>query len=102
MGILCKLFGRKPKTDYKELVKQDAVIIDVRRPSEFASGHIEGAINIPLDSIKEDASKISKQVPVILCCASGMRSGNAQAYLKKQGYDAYNGGGWQSLKNKLS
>ncbi len=46
MGFLDKLFGG-PKVDLKELVKQGAVIVDVRTPAEYQGGHIKGSINIP-------------------------------------------------------
>lgn len=101
MSFIAKLFGLQPKVDYKELLKEGGVIIDVRSPAEFSNGHIKNAINIPLDSLQNKTSKIKKNRPVILCCASGMRSGVARRILKGQGYDAYNGGGWTSLERKL-
>jgi phage shock protein E len=96
-----KLFGLGPKADYAAMVKQGAVIIDVRTKGEFNGGHIKGAINIPLDSLQSNMSKIKKDKPVITCCASGMRSGAAKSMLKANGYEVYNGGGWMSLNNKL-
>lgn len=101
MSYIAKLFGLKPKADYKELLKEGAVIIDVRSSAEFSGGHIKRSINIPLESLQNRISKIKKDKPVILCCASGMRSGNARRILKGQGYDAYNGGGWASLERKI-
>lgn len=101
MSFIARLFGLQPKADYKELLKKGAVIIDVRSSAEFSSGHIKKSINIPLESLQSKISKIKKNKPVILCCASGMRSGSARRILKSQGYDAYNGGGWASLERKL-
>jgi rhodanese-related sulfurtransferase len=46
-------------------------------------------------------SKLNKNKPVITCCASGMRSGSAKGLLKSKGFDAYNGGSWTSLKQKM-
>ncbi len=100
MGILSKLFGGS-SVNYKELVSNGASIIDVRTPGEFAGGHIKGAINIPLQQLEKNISKINKSKPVITCCASGMRSGSAKSILKAKGYDVHNGGGWTSLKSKL-
>ncbi len=47
MGIISVLFG-KNKTDFKSLVDNGALIVDVRSPQEFASGHIDGSVNMPL------------------------------------------------------
>lgn len=96
------LLGLGPKVDYKELMKNGAVIIDVRSPNEFQYGHIKNSINIPLQSIGSQLSKIDKNKVVITCCASGMRSGSAKSILKAKGYPTvHNGGGWNSLEAKL-
>lgn len=100
MGFLAKLFGGS-KVDLKELVKNGAVIVDVRTPAEFQNGHIKGAINIPLQSLEKNFTKLKKDKAVITCCASGMRSSSAKSILKSKGYDVHNGGGWTSLQAKL-
>lgn len=101
MGILSRIFGIKPKADYKQLMKQGAIIIDVRSTAEFANGHIKKSKNIPLESLRNKSSKLKKDKPIILCCASGMRSGTARRSLKSQGFEVYNGGGWMALDKKL-
>ena len=79
-----------------------AAIIDVRTPGEFSMGHIKGSTNIPLDQIPSKADSIKKMnKTIILCCAAGIRSGQATEILKQAGVDAYNGGGWSSLNAKL-
>ena len=83
MGILSSLFGSKPKIDLGELIAQGAQIIDVRSPAEYQSGHIKKAKNIPLDKLAASLKKISKDKPVITCCASGMRSASAKSILQK-------------------
>lgn len=89
-------------TDYAALKEQGAIVIDVRTPGEFKGGHIQGSTNVPLGQIRKKAEKIKKlNKPVILCCASGMRSGQATSVLKSHGVDAYNGGGWSSLRGKI-
>jgi phage shock protein E len=100
MSLLKKLFGGT-SIDFKTLVKEGAMIIDVRTPAEFNSGHIKGAVNIPLQAIKSSFNKIPKNKVIITCCASGMRSGSAKSLLKAAGYNVHNGGGWMSLKSKL-
>lgn len=96
-------FGNKETTDFKELVKNGAVILDVRSKEEFNGGHVKGAINIPVDSLAVNASKLGgKDTYIITCCMSGGRSSVAKNILHTAGYNnVHNGGGWQSLQNKL-
>jgi rhodanese-related sulfurtransferase len=97
------IFGIPPRADYSELIKQGAIILDVRSKEEFAGGHIKNAINIPVDELNNNLSKLrDKNKCIICCCASGMRSGMAKRILESNGYTAvFNGGGWNSLQNKL-
>ena len=98
-----KLFGAGPSADLKQLVKEGAIILDVRSVGEYNSGHIKGAINIPLDQLRNHLNKISnKEKTIITCCASGMRSASAKSILKSYGYaNVHNGGGWSSLQSKI-
>jgi rhodanese-related sulfurtransferase len=99
---LKNLLGFGPKLDYKDLMANGAQIIDVRTKGEFQSGQIKGSVNIPLDSLKNNLSKLKKDKPVITCCASGMRSASAKGLLKANGFvDVYNGGAWVSLNSKI-
>ena len=96
------LLGLGPKVDYRDLLQKGAVIIDVRTPNEFRGGHIKTALNIPLNNLASQVSKIKKDKPVITCCASGMRSASAKTFLKSNGFkEVYNGGSWMSLQNKI-
>ncbi len=100
--FLKKLFGFGTSVNYGELLQNGAIIIDVRTPAEYQSGHIKGALNLPLDSLGNNLSKLKKNVPVIACCASGMRSAAAISILKSNGFtEIYNGGGWMRLQNKI-
>ena len=73
-------------------------IIDVRTPGEFMGGHVAGSINIPLHEIQNRANEIKAlSPPIVLCCASGMRSGQAAVYLKSLGVDCENGGSWLDI-----
>jgi phage shock protein E len=97
-----QLFGMGPSADFANLVQNGAVIIDVRTPGEYASGHIRGSVNIPLDRLQNNLSKLNKEKPIITCCASGMRSASAKSVLQAAGYTAvYNGGGWSGLQRQL-
>lgn len=94
--------GLGPKVDYKELLKNGGQIIDVRTRGEYSSGHVKGSINIPLNELSANVNKIKKNVPVITCCASGMRSASAKSTLSSLGFkEVYNGGGWMSLNGKV-
>jgi len=82
--------------DLKELITQkSASNIDVRSPEEFMGGHVEGSVNIPLHDLNDRLDEI-KQIgkPLVLCCASGNRSGMAANFLSQQGLECYNGGSW--------
>jgi len=63
----------------KEIInRSDAVIIDVRTPEEFESGHVENSINIPLDKVPDSLERFRNlKGPVVLCCRSGQRSEQA-------------------------
>jgi rhodanese-related sulfurtransferase len=101
MNLLKELFNRK-QTDFKALVQEGAVIIDVRTIGEYQGGHIRGSRNIPLDTIKGKLTEIKKlQKPVIMVCRSGARSGVAKSILEANGLVVYNGGAWDSLERKL-
>lgn len=103
INALKQLFGFGPKVDYNNLVKQGAIILDVRSKGEYAGGHIKGSINISVDTLSSDLAKLKdKNKTIITCCASGMRSASAKSILKSNGYSqVYNGGGWSSLQNKI-
>ena len=102
MGLLDMLgFGSKTE-NIKDFTDRGAVIIDVRTPGEFQQGHIKNSKNIPLNILSTKINEIKKlNKPMIVCCQSGMRSGQAAGILKSNGIEVMNGGGWQSLENKL-
>jgi phage shock protein E len=80
-------------------IDQDAVVIDVRTVGEFESGHLEGALNIPVQEIaRVDLSFVKKDQPVVVYCRSGNRSGSAQQILQSKGYNqVHNGGGLDEM-----
>ncbi|MDP1801280.1 MAG: rhodanese-like domain-containing protein [Bacteroidota bacterium] len=79
----------------EELVKSGkATVVDVRTPSEFMGGHVKGSINIPLQEIPTRLAEFKKMENIVLCCASGNRSGQATAYLKQNGIECENAGSW--------
>jgi rhodanese-related sulfurtransferase len=101
MGIFDFLFKNKQKM-IDDFMSRGAVIIDVRTQGEFVNGAIKGSKNIPLQVINTKVNQIKKlNKPVITCCASGMRSGSAASFLRNNGVEAMNGGGWASLNNRI-
>ncbi|HLT82103.1 MAG TPA: MBL fold metallo-hydrolase [Cyclobacteriaceae bacterium] len=70
-----------------EALTKKPVVLDVRRREEFASGHLEGAINVPLDYLNEHMHAIDSSRPHYVYCASGYRSMVFISILKARGYD---------------
>jgi rhodanese-related sulfurtransferase len=83
-------------SDYYTIMKIDALkekidtdrplLIDVRKPAEYASGHIPHAINIPLQTLAESLDQIPKDRPVVLYCTTGYRTGMGIMTLQMLGY----------------
>jgi len=81
------------------LLTQGGQIIDVRTVDEFVLAHKEGSINIPLGSLENRIKELDNTKPIILCCASGSRSGSAKNILIEKGFDnVHNAGTWKSLR----
>jgi rhodanese-related sulfurtransferase len=73
-------------------------IVDVRTPAEFAQGHAAGSVNIPLDQFRNRIMEIDPALPVLVCCASGTRSGMAKKILEQAGFrQVHNAGKWSRL-----
>ena len=81
--------GLTPAAAVQLINRERAVVIDVCEPAEYAAGHVGGARNIPLGELeaKLPTAVKNKATPVVLVCASGMRSGRAVAIARKLGYD---------------
>ncbi len=85
--------------DMKALQASGAQIVDVRTPAEFAQSHLPQSVNIPLDQFQARIPEIDPDRPVLLCCASGTRSGMAKVILEKAGYQqVHNAGPWTRLQ----
>jgi len=99
MGFFDSMFGTSTgNSPVKQMLDNGAVIIDVRTPAEFQGGHVAGSKNIPLQVIHTKVDEIKNLgKPVVLCCASGNRSGQATGFLKSHGVDCINGGGWMQV-----
>jgi len=94
-----KIFSSSPQVDLGELIANKAIILDVRTKDEYNGGHIKGSINIPLQTLNAQLSKLKKEKTIITCCASGGRSSAAKSMLKSNGFvNVHNGGSWLRLK----
>lgn len=86
--------------DTHPALDRNTLFIDVRSPGEFASGYLEGAVNVPLQGLPAAVRTLIAHADqaVVLYCASGMRSAQACAVLAQMGYtNVHNGGGISSL-----
>jgi rhodanese-related sulfurtransferase len=84
------LSGDMPVADWGRLGSRDVALLDVREPDEFAGGHIEGAINVPLSQLRRRIEDIPKGVEILVYCAAGQRAYFAQRLLRQLGFDAKN------------
>ena len=92
------------KIDFSNLAQNhEAQLLDVRTEVEYNSfGSIQGSLNIPLDNLRMELSKLDKSRPIIICCENGMRSGLARQILLNNGFKSvYRGGTFEGLKRKL-
>ncbi|PKR81048.1 hypothetical protein CW751_07065 [Brumimicrobium salinarum] len=85
----------------KQIDFENAYIVDVRTPQEFASGHYEGAINIPLNTVEAHLDEFEGKEQIVVYCRSGARSGNAKMILENAGYSNVINGINQSNLEKL-
>ncbi|MDB9791191.1 rhodanese-like domain-containing protein [Bacteroidia bacterium] len=87
----------------QELIQQGAKIIDLRTAEEFKGGNVPNSINIPLNEVPQRIDDFEDiDDPIILCCLSGGRSGQATGFLQAQGIECYNGGGWMDVNYAIS
>ncbi len=103
--IFIKRSGQIAEEEAREHLKNGALVIDVRTPGEFSSGHLKGAINIPLDGIESTLPRRvkDKNQVLLLHCQSGMRSGIAVKKLNGIGYaNAFNLGSYGRAARLLS
>lgn len=77
----------KAESEAHQLVAKGALLLDVRTPSEFASGHLANAVNIPVQELEQRIGEAGpKDRPIVVYCRSGRRSAMAKSMLEKAGY----------------
>ena len=91
------LRGDAPVAHWKDTFESKALILDVREPGEFKMGHAEGAINIPLNSLRVRMNELPRDREILVYCAVGQRSYYASRALRLHGFNARNiSGGMRS------
>lgn len=89
LGFLMLGRGDTDGTSARRLVERGALLVDVRTPEEFASGHIPGAVNIPVQALGGRMGELgAKDQSLVLYCRSGARSGHAATMLREAGFTA--------------
>jgi phage shock protein E len=89
---------RAPAELVRQRIDAGARIVDVRTPREFQGGAYPGAVNIPLQVLGARLRELPKNRPVVVYCASGMRSASAARLLRRAGYDdVVNAGGLRHM-----
>lgn len=102
-NIIKKLLGIGNNENLKTLINNGAFLVDVRSQKEFTSGSVNGAVNIPLDKMETQLSKLKDKEQIIVFCRSGNRSGQAKSILNQNGFtNITNGGTWQNVNQLLN
>jgi rhodanese-related sulfurtransferase len=94
MSLFSSLFGGSGAGDARakarQMVEGGALLLDVRSPGEFSGGHIEGALNIPVDQLGARVGELDKGRSVVVYCRSGARSEAARGLLAQAGFEVHN------------
>lgn len=85
------------------LIRQGAIILDVRTEKEYETGHIEGSQNISLGTVRERYRELDPDKTYITVCSHGLRSVKVEHILKEKGFrNVYNGGAWSDLQKSFN
>ena len=108
LGLIAAFIAWRLLSSYRarqripQLMKEGAQLVDVRSSGEFASGHVPGSVNIPLNEIDQGTARLDRQRWVIVYCASGTRSAVARRQLLGRGFErVLNAGTWRNVKAAL-
>ncbi|EOR93403.1 rhodanese-like domain protein [Arcticibacter svalbardensis MN12-7] len=98
MNLFKQLFVGGTTVDLAHIINEGAFLVDVRSPGEFASGHVKGSVNIPLDRVNAQLSKFQNKKNIVVFCQSGGRSSQAKSILEQSGLtNVVNGGTWNKV-----
>jgi len=85
--LYIRFIGKTASVDARKLVAEGALLLDVRSPGEFAGAHLPGAVNIPVGEVGGRAAELGpRERPIVVYCASGMRSASAASQLRALGF----------------
>jgi rhodanese-related sulfurtransferase len=102
VAVMVKAMGtaKGNGAEAKEKIKMGALVLDVRTAAEYQGGHVDGALNIPVQELESRLGELKdKKRAIVVYCASGMRSAHAAKILATAGFmDVTNAGGWANLK----
>lgn len=103
MGFFSALFGNRDNTQLTRAIGEGAFLVDVRTPSEFASGSLKGAVNIPLDRLLSQLIKFKSKKNIVVFCRSGNRSSQAKIILEQNGFtNVVDGGTLQNVDRTIN
>lgn len=98
LNFFSQLFGGGSNNELKAALADQAFLVDVRTPAEFADGSVPTAVNIPLDQVARQLDKFKGKKNIVVFCRSGNRSGQAKSILEQNGFtNVINGGTWQNV-----
>lgn len=99
MSFFSSIFGNSGSSvNLADMISEGAFLVDVRTPSEFASGSVKGAVNIPLDAVMQNLARFKDKKNIVVFCRSGNRSGQAKSILEQNGFkNVINGGTWEDV-----
>ncbi|WP_164110247.1 MULTISPECIES: rhodanese-like domain-containing protein [Sphingobacterium] len=100
LSIFKSIFSNDDTVLKEVLLHDHPRLIDVRTPSEFAGGTVQGAKNIPLNELESKLGSLDRSKAIVVFCQSGNRSSQAMRILQRNGFEkVHNGGGWRTLKS---
>lgn len=103
LHILKNLFASSSDQLLVEAIEKGAFLVDVRTTSEYASGSVKGAVNIPLDKIHNHLDRFKGKPTIIVFCKSGNRSAHAKNILEQNGFkNVFNGGTWHNVNQYIT
>lgn len=79
--------AQAPAADPARLVDEGATLLDVRTPAEFARGHVQGAVNLPVQELEARVAELDASKPVVVYCRRGNRSATAARILSARGFE---------------
>lgn len=89
------MFSFLDPEEARRMMAAGAIVVDVRTQEEWDQGHAANSILMPLHELADHLAELPQDVPLLLVCRSGARSGQATAYLQNKGVNAHNLGPWQ-------